>query len=157
MHPLLYEKYQQQGPVAPNELVNAGSSHDVIVVTCKGGSRLIVSKKELTALKLFLPKYEDIDMHRLVNTLPLLLQEMDASSKAAPPTATAASSAAATAATPAKAAQSIPIPSQVKVNKLIRNTSNSSLFADMVRTLTLHLHLLPLSTAPTTHPIYRPS
>ncbi|RQM24627.1 hypothetical protein B5M09_003096 [Aphanomyces astaci] len=133
MHPLLYEKYQQQGPVAPNELVNAGSSHDVIVVTCKGGSRLIVSKKELTALKLFLPKYEDIDMHRLVNTLPLLLQEMDASSKAVPPTSTAASSAAATAATPSKAAQSIPIPSQVKVNKLIRNTSNSSLFADMAK------------------------
>ncbi|KAF0697672.1 Aste57867_11643 [Aphanomyces stellatus] len=131
MHPLLYEKYQQQGPVAPNELVNAGSSHDVIVVTCKGGARLIVSKKELTALKLFLPKYEDIDMHRLVNTLPLLLQEMDASCKATVNPLNGASSLSGSS-TPAKA-QSIPIPSQVKVNKLIRNQSGSSLFADMAK------------------------
>ncbi|CAK4071862.1 unnamed protein product [Aphanomyces euteiches] len=130
MHPLLYEKYQQQGPVAPNELVNAGSSHDVIVVTCKGGSRLIVSKKELTALKLFLPKYEDIDMHRLVNTLPLLLQEMDASCKA---TVNTNPQTPAGSTTPSKGQQGIPIPSQVKVNKLIRNPSGSSLFAEMAK------------------------
>ncbi|ETV97814.1 hypothetical protein H310_09162 [Aphanomyces invadans] len=69
-------------------------------------------------------------MHRLINTLPLLLQEMDASSKASP--ATAPPTAAPGNATPAKA-QSIPIPVQVKVNKLIRNTSNSSLFADLAK------------------------
>ncbi|EQC35890.1 hypothetical protein SDRG_06638 [Saprolegnia diclina VS20] len=81
MHPVLYEKYQPQGSMAPTELVNAGASQDVLVVTCKGGARLLVSKKELDALKLFLPKYEDIDMRRLVNTLPLLLQEMETSAK----------------------------------------------------------------------------
>ncbi|OQR83897.1 kinesin-like protein [Achlya hypogyna] len=81
MHPVLYEKYQPSGSMVPTDLVHAGSSLDVVAITCKGGARLLVSKKELEALELFIPNYEEIDMRRLVNTLPMLLEERDAAAK----------------------------------------------------------------------------
>ncbi|OQR96191.1 kinesin [Thraustotheca clavata] len=115
--PVLYEKYEAQTS-SPADLASAGASQDVVVITCKGGARLLVSKRELEALKAFLPKYEDIDVRRLMNALPMLIVEMETAAKAPPK------------------------PLSLQKVRLLRGNNSSSLFTDPQKEAENRIHEL---------------